>query len=104
MDLSFLYVLGPMIIVFAAYLVWNQRRTKRVLQNWASQHGYRIVRTGGRSVFRSPVQYEPGARFSVELEDRQGRRRTGWMVWRNVIGRSSAADIWVIWDDGQRGP
>lgn len=99
MDLSVLYVIVPMLLVFAGFLLWSKQRADKVLKAWTDRTGYHIVRTGGRPLFGSPVQYDPGARFSIEVEDREGHKRTGWFVWRNPIGRVSAADVWVVWDD-----
>ena len=95
MDLSFLYVLGPR----SSYgPPCSKPAANQTAPRAGGQHGYRIVRTGGRSV--RPVNW--GARFRPSLEDRQGRRRTGWIaVRRNVIGGAQLAHIG---DDRQRGP
>lgn len=87
----------PTILLFGS-LYWLDRvRRKEALFRWASESGYRLI------AFRQPILTEVSPFlfsisksqhvFSVEVEDKNGDRRHGWVrlgsAWRGLASRSA---------------
>ena len=87
----------PTILLFGS-LYWLDRvRRKEALFRWASENGYRLI------AFRQPILTEASPFpfsmsksqhvFSVEVEEKNGDRRHGWVrlgsAWRGLASRST---------------
>src|SRR5438105_15201738 len=81
MDLSFLFVLVPVLAMVVGVIIWGQLRTNKILQEWAKQDGYRIISAKRRWVDYGPHRRNVGYQtvYRVEVEDSQGHRRSGWV-------------------------
>jgi hypothetical protein len=79
-DVIIFMTLG--IIVAAAVVWWNYRRSNEILTRWAAQNGFRILQADMRYLMKGPFTWSAGKGqrvFHVEVMDNQGVRRTGWV-------------------------
>jgi hypothetical protein len=79
-------VLGGVLIVFFGIRLGAHRQSQvqKMLEEWAQDNGYELLKVGGESAKASPVGRRlmargPGLVQSVEVRDRNGRVRQGWM-------------------------
>ena len=87
----------PAVLLFVS-LYWLDRvRRREALFRWASEGGYRLI------AFRQPILTEASPFpfsvsksqhvFGVEVEDKNGNHRTGWVrlgsAWRGLESRSA---------------
>jgi len=66
----------------ALLLWWTFWRSDAILQNWANQNRYRILRQQYCWFWRGPFFWTSSKNqtiYYVTVEDRDGRRRTGWV-------------------------
>lgn len=98
-SIIFLVIALPVVLLFAS-LYWLDRvRRREALFRWASSNGYRLL-FYGQPVLTEASPFPVAASkaqhvFRVEIEDRAGARRKGWVrVGSPLRGLSSAtADV-----------
>jgi hypothetical protein len=71
------------VVTFAILLiVWHYSRSSSLLQQWADQHGYRILHQEYRTFFKGPFFWTASKGqtvYYVTVEDQDGRRRNAWV-------------------------
>jgi hypothetical protein len=97
-----LFVILAVVVAATLAIVWHFGRSNSVLQQWATQNGYRIVRQEYRTFFKGPFFWtstKGQTVYYVVVEDSGGNRRSGWVRcgswWFGLL--SDNAD--VRWDD-----
>jgi hypothetical protein len=63
-------------------MIWHSTRSQDILQHWADQNGYRIIEKKYVQFFRGPFFWTSSkgqSVYRVVVEDRTGRRRSGWV-------------------------
>lgn len=80
-DGAFLVIVIVIVVIaFASEAIRGDRQLQQ-LDDWAKQHGYRIVSRESRWLIRGPFFWSSGKHHSVYrivAENRDGRRRDGW--------------------------
>ena len=91
---------GAIILVIIGALIWS-RRSRALLNQWASNHGYTI--TGVRQplisltfVFKGSTGFD--AEFHVRVVDTHGRKKEGKVLFQHVFWRYSDERVKVIWN------
>jgi hypothetical protein len=84
-----------LILVVAAYaLWWNFSRSQALLQKWAQENGYQILRSEYRVFRRGPFFWTSSKGqtvYYVETRDRLGVPRSGWV--------RCGSWWWGLWSD-----
>jgi hypothetical protein len=101
MDLSFLFVLVPVIAMVAGVIIWTKWRAEKILQEWAKQGGYRIIKAKRRWFDLGPRRRSVGYQivYRVEVEDSQGHKRMGWVFCGSYGLGILVEKSTVYWDD-----
>ena len=76
--LLFLFV-GSVVI---GSIVWHYSRSRSVLEQWANEHGFEILHSEYRTLFRGPFFWTTSRGqtvYYVRVRDRQGTEHTGWV-------------------------
>ena len=63
-------------------LVWYYRRAQQLLNAWADQNGYQILRSERRNFRRGPFFWTTSNNqivYYIEVLDQSGNRRNGWV-------------------------
>ena len=93
-----------MIVAFAAvglYLYFYFTRARQLLDNWASENRFQLLRAEFRMFRKGPFFWSGRnqAVYRVEIRDEGGNDRTGWVRcgtwWLGVFANS----VEVKWDD-----
>lgn len=107
-DHAVFLVMALPAVLLAVCLYWLDRvRRREALFRWASAGGWRLLAYGQPALTElSPFPFSASKSqqvFRVEVEDRQGKRRSGWVrlgsAWRGLA--STRAD--VRWSDAEAG-
>ncbi len=72
----------PALALAIAFSHWHDARAKALLQRWANDNRYRLVRSERRAFFRGPyfgMTSKHQTVYHVTVEDRRGRTRNGWV-------------------------
>ena len=81
---------------------WSYR-----LNQWAVDQGLRLVDFRGAKFYEGPsawVRSDSQHLFRVHVEDKQGRRRSAWVMFGTFWGFSLRLPVTrVIWDDSSEG-
>jgi hypothetical protein len=80
----FMAVVAVLVVIVILAMRWRSGRTDRMLAAWAEENGFAILKKGGRNPLNSPfkarvVAGEPTAIVFIEIRDRKGRSRKGWV-------------------------
>lgn len=100
METFFIACLG--IAVVTLVIQFRLRRSRDILEDWVDSRGYRLVSARYCWLLRGPFTWRSSQAqcvYRVTVEDRQGRKRDGWVqcgsFMLGVIQKSARA----IWDD-----
>lgn len=101
MDTGILPFAAVAALVLLAF-IWHFGRSKSLLEQWAAQIGYRLIRQEYRNLFKGPFFWtstKGQTVYYVTVEDAAGNRRSGWVRcggwWLGLL--SDHVD--VHWDD-----
>ena len=80
-------VFGALLIaIFVAVITlaicWRFSRSRSLLEQWATQNGYKILKSENRNIFRGPYflrSSEGQTVYYVKIQDTTGRIRSGWI-------------------------
>lgn len=89
-------------VVVILTLVWHFGRSNSLLQQWATQNGYRIIRQEYRNFFKGPFFWtsaEGQTVYYVVLEDTAGNKRRGWVRCGSWWFGLLSDNVEVRWDD-----
>jgi len=93
------------ITVFVTVFWWFYRRAKIILQKWADDQGYEIIRKKQRYlIFTGPFKFWTNSRnqiiYQLTVRDRDGHERSGWARCGSYWGGVFFSDkIEVRWDE-----
>jgi hypothetical protein len=80
--IAFAVVAVLAIFVFAWILEWRHDRATAMLQKWAAQNGYQIIRQEHRAFFKGPFFWTSGKShevYFVVVEDSGGCQKSAWV-------------------------
>ncbi|MFL5245352.1 MAG: hypothetical protein ACJ8FY_24925 [Gemmataceae bacterium] len=80
MESVFFIGLGAVVAVLL--LFWHFSRSNSLVDQWARENGYRIIRRQYRSFFKGPFFWTSTRGqtvYQVVVEDAAGNRRNGWL-------------------------
>jgi hypothetical protein len=83
-------------------LWWHFSRSASLLDRWAERNGYRVLDREYRSFFKGPFFWttsEGQTVYHVTVEDKEGRRRTGWVRCGGWFLGLLSDNVEVRWDD-----
>jgi hypothetical protein len=83
-------------------LWWHFSRSGSLLQRWAEGNGYRLVRQEYRHLFKGPFFWTSSRGqtvYYVTVEDREGKRRSGWVRCGGWLLGLLSDNVEVRWDD-----
>jgi hypothetical protein len=89
------------VIVAVVAVMWHYSRGSSLLEQWASRHGYRIVRREYRNFFKGPFFWTSSKDqvvYYVTVEDEQGRIRNGWVRCGGYFFGLLSDNVEVQWD------
>lgn len=69
-------------ILVIGSIVWHFYRSRSVLQQWADEHGFEIIRSEHRHLIRGPFFWTTSRGqtvYFVYVRDHKGKVRTGWV-------------------------
>jgi hypothetical protein len=90
------------IAVAVVSIIWHFSRSNSLLQQWAERNGYRIVEQDYRSFLKGPFFFIASKNqtvYRVVVEDKDGRRRTGWVRCGGWFLGLWSDTVEVRWDD-----
>jgi hypothetical protein len=75
-------------------------RPRNLMQNWAEENGVQLTRVEFRPFRRGPFLWSSRGQtvFRVEVCDREGNRRSGWIRCGSMLLGVFAKQIEVKWD------
>jgi hypothetical protein len=76
-----LFIFGMIVLVILVY-VWHFSKSRSLLDQWASDNGYDLLRREYRVLRRGPFFWSTSRGqtvYYVEVRDRQGHIRSGWV-------------------------
>ena len=83
-------------------VVWHYSRSRSLLEEWASENGYRILSSEHRHLVRGPFFWTTSKGqtvYRVSIEDREGRVRSGWVRCGSWMMGLWSDRVQVKWDD-----
>jgi hypothetical protein len=97
-----LVVIGAVAALVILGLVWHFGRSGALLNQWAADNGYRIIRQEYRTFFKGPFFWtstKGQTVYYVVVEGAGGNRRRGWVRcggwWLGLL----SDNVEVRWDD-----
>ena len=81
---------------------WHYARSRSLLEEWASENGYRILSSEHRHLARGPFFWTTSKGqtvYRVSIEDREGRVRSGWVRCGSWMMGLWSDRVQVKWDD-----
>ena len=82
--------------------VWQVRRSRSRLDQWAAQNGFRIIESSYRNLVRGPFFWTTSKGqtvYRVTVEDASGRQRSGWVRCGGWFLGLWSDQVTVRWDD-----
>ncbi len=98
MEILFFFFL--FLIVIASFW-WQSDRSHTVIEQWAEQHGYRLVECNN-SPFKGPFFWTSSKGqtvYHVVVEDKTGRTRSGWVKCGSYWWGLMSDQAEVRWED-----
>jgi hypothetical protein len=98
-----LLLVVPVLAVVAGGLWWHFARSSALLKSWAKENGYQILSCKFRLLFRGPFTWttsEGQTVYRVTVEDRAGRRKSGWVRCGDFCFGLFLNKVRVRWDEG----
>jgi hypothetical protein len=93
--------IGVGVLIFTL-LWWYYAKSYSVLEQWATESGYRLVSHEYRYSFKGPFsRTTPNNQtvYYVRVEDRHGNRRSGWVRCGGWFWGLLSDNVEVRWDD-----
>jgi hypothetical protein len=75
------FIMGAVAVVIVLKFVWEFAQSNSLLNQWASENGYHIIRQEYRT-FKGPFFWTSSngqTVYYVVVEDSEGNRRRGWV-------------------------
>jgi len=92
------------VIVVAANVVFVSRRSRTMLDNWASRNSLALVKSSW-AFFRPMSMWLTTSRnqmvYRITVRDHAGRTRSGWARCGNWLVGLWSDDVDVFWDDSE---
>jgi len=68
-------------VVIAGLIFWHYLRSRSILRQWASEHGFEILRSEYRNIGRGPFSWSSRGQavYYVRVRDSKGVERSGWV-------------------------
>jgi len=83
MDAAFPALAFLAVVTFIVMTIfWHFSRSRQILENWASEHNYRIVSSEYRNFFRGPFFWTSSKGqtvYYVTVETADGQTKSGWV-------------------------
>jgi len=92
----------PVFALSLLHLHWHLLRSDSMLNKWAQEHGYRIVRRSYRWFLRGTFIwsiFSKASIYRVTIEDEEGDQRSGWVRCGGWFWGILSDDVEVRWDD-----
>jgi hypothetical protein len=96
------FIIIALAVLVVLTMVWHFGRSNSLLNNWAAQNGYRIIRREYRTFFKGPFFWTSSKGqtvYYVVVEDSDGNKRSGWLrcggSWFGLLSDHTE----VRWDD-----
>jgi hypothetical protein len=70
------------VAVVALYILWFFKRSRSMLQQWATANGYAVLYAQPRNFRRGPLLWKSSknqAVYFIKVRDQEGRERSGWL-------------------------
>jgi hypothetical protein len=99
---AFVVFVAAFVVIAAVSMVWHFRRSGSLLQQWADQNGYRLIEQEYRTFLRGPffmTTSKGQTVYYVTVEDKEGRRRKGWVRCGGWFLGLFSDNVEVLWDD-----
>jgi hypothetical protein len=90
------------IVIAIGAIAWHYSRSRFLLQQWAQENGYRILSSEHRHLVRGPFFWTTSKGqtvYRVEIQDRDGRTRSGWVRCGSWMLGLLSDKVQVRWDD-----
>ena len=97
--LGLLFPLGIVVLVVLS-IVWHFGRSSSILEQWANQHGYRIL-SREYCCIKGPFIWTSGKDqvvYYVTIEDESGQKRQGWVRCGGLFLGMLSENVDVRWD------
>jgi hypothetical protein len=81
-DGFFLFMMFAIVVFAGLAISWHYSRSQSLLEQWAAQHGYQLLRGEYRTFRRGPFFWTTSKGqtvYYVEVLDPSGNRRRGWV-------------------------
>jgi hypothetical protein len=95
------FVAVVVILICAGSFFWTRTRSTEMLEGWAAQQGFALVRYERRTFFRGPFfwsTYKGQEVFHVTVRQNDGSYQTGWVrCGGRLLGLFSDA-VEVVWE------
>jgi hypothetical protein len=91
-------------IFFVVMIAWHFSRSRRLLEKWAAENGFRIIESSYRNLVRGPFFWTTSkgqSVYRVTVEDATGQRRSGWVRCGSWLLGLWSDSVQVRWDDEQ---
>ncbi len=82
MDSPLVLLIPVFVALVVLSLTWHFGRSQSLLDMWAAENGYHIIRKEYRNFFRGPFYWTTSKGqtvYYVTVQDKAGRRRSGWV-------------------------
>jgi hypothetical protein len=96
------FALAAVAVIVVLGLMWHFGRSNSLLQQWAADNEYRILRQEYRTFFKGPFFWSSTKGqtvYYVVVEDSEGNKRRGWVRcggwWFGLLSNN----VEVRWDD-----
>ena len=96
------FALAAVAVIVVLGLMWHFGRSNSLLQQWAADNEYRILRQEYRTFFKGPFFWSSTKGqtvYYVVVEDSDGNKRSGWLrcggSWFGLLSDHTE----VRWDD-----
>lgn len=97
-------IYGILLVLALIGAIWAviTRPWHRQINQWAEEQGFKLIKFKGAKFYEGPSAWRRNSDFREEfyitVEDQQGRKRSGWIVFESSWGLGSYEYTKVIWD------
>jgi hypothetical protein len=89
----------PFIFMYRFGMREQREQSLRIVQHWAGVYGFEILRQLPTHSGPFPVRSRNQLAYEVDIRDREGRVRTGWVLCGGFFLGMRASKIDVVWSD-----
>jgi hypothetical protein len=96
-----LVIVACIAIIILIY-IWEFKRSGEILQQWADENDFEIIHREYRTTFRGPFSWtttKSQTVYFVQVCDRNGRERSGWVRCGSWFWGLSSNTAEVRWED-----